>query len=388
MKNHLFKRSAVAAGVALGLASFGAQASHFRGGAMITSVDATGLLTVTATTFWRPSSPSDIDESGAIALGGAGAGSLTQQGAQVNDTSDSRFTRVTSVHTIQLGGAGTYTVTAASCCRVSGIQNFAGGSSTSWALTSSITWDGSSAFTPILFNFSNVQPEVVRGANYNDNLDALAGAPGLTLSYDQALNPVIASQPPGYVINTSTGAMFIPAASTATYADNPTGNVGADYSFSGNIFATNASGRQVGQVEYEWLFDAVNTASNLAPSITDQIINALVGDTINTVVVATDDGLPNPPGALNWTALGLLGGGGTCTNAPTFNTATQAFSWNTAGCTPGNYIYQVQVSDGDKSDFGTLNITLGVRGGNVPEPGTLGLLAAGLMGLGALRRKR
>lgn len=386
MAPQFLKQTAMAASIAaLALTSGLAEASHFRGGAMIASVSASGLLTVNATTFWRTTAVADIDEGGAVQV--SGVGSMTQQGSQVNDTSDSRFTKVTSVHTIQLSGSGLYTINASSCCRVSGIQNFAGGSSTSWQLTSQVRWNGSTAITPILFNFSNVQPEVLRNANYNDNLDALAGAPGLTLNYDQALNPVIGSQPPGYTLNAATGAMFISAANTATYADNPS-NPGADYSFSGNIFATNAAGQLVGQVEYEWLFDAVNTAGNNAPSINDQIINALIGDNIVTTVTASDDGLPTPPGALTWTDIGLLGSLGTCDNAPVFNTATQAFSWNTTGCTAGTYIYQMQTSDGSLTDAGVLTINLAQRGTTVPEPATLSLVALSLFGLSAARRRK
>lgn len=385
MANTNFKLAVMAGGVALALAGTAAEASHFRGAAMIPTVSASGLLTVNATTFWRTTAVADIDESGAISV--AGVGAMSQVGAQVNDTSDSRFTKVTSVHTRQLPGAGLYTLSAGSCCRVSGIRNFAGGSSTSWTMNSAIFWDGSSASTPILFSFSNVQPEVLRGANYVGNLGALGGA-GLTLSYDQALNPVIASQPPGFTINAATGALAIPAASTATYLDNSTGNPGADYSFSGNIFARDATGALRGQVEFEWLFDAVNTSSNTAPTVNDLIINALVGDILNTTVTAIDDGLPTPPGALSWTDIGLLGGLGTCSNAPSFNTATQAFSWNTAGCTPGSYIYQVQASDSLLTDFGTITVNLSTGQQPVPEPATLSLLGLGALVLGAFSRRR
>lgn len=379
MSNPNYKLTAIAAGIAMTLAGTAAEASHFRGGAMVPTVSANGLLTVTATSFWRPTAVADIDEGGSIQ---SSAGSLSQVGSEVTDTSDTRFTKVTSIHTRQLTGAGLYTISASSCCRVSGPINSA---SNTWTMNAAIFWDGSTANAPILFNFSNVQPEIVRGTAYNDNLDALAGA-GLTLSYDQVLNAGISSQPPGFTINTTTGAMHIPAASTtlANYPDNTSGNTGADAAFSGNIKASDGS-----FVEFEWLFDAVATAGNLAPSINDAIINALVGDSLNTVISAVDDGLPNPPGTLTWADIGLLGALGTCSNAPVFNTSTQAFTWDTTNCTPGTFIYQVQTSDSEKSDFGTLTINLSNQGpGVVPEPTTLSLLGLGALSLFAFSRRR
>lgn len=377
MSNPNYKLTALAAGIAMTLVGTAAEASHFRGGAMIPTVSASGLLTVNATSFWRPTGVGDIDEGGPIQ---SNTGSLTQVGSQVNDTSDTRFTKVTSVHTQQLSGAGLYTLSASSCCRVSGPIN---SSSNSWTMNAAIFWNGSTASAPILFNFSNVQPEVVRGLAYNDNLDALAGA-GLTLSYDQVLNGGISSQPPGFTIDPATGAMNIPAGSTtlANYPDNPS-NAGADAAFSGNIKASDGS-----FVEFEWLFDAVATAGNLAPNINDQIIIALVGDTLNSPITATDDGLPNPPGTLTWMDIGLLGTAGTCTNAPTFDPTTQTLAWNTANCTAGTYIYQVQTSDSQKSDFGTYTINLSAGRTAIPEPTTLSLLGLGALGLVAFSRRR
>ena len=375
MSSTKFKLAATVAGVAVALLGTAAQASHFRGGAMVASVSASGLLTVTATSFWRTNSVSDIDESGAIQ---SSQGSLTQVGAQVNDTSDSRFTRVTSTHTRQLTTTGLTTLSASSCCRVTGPSN---SSSNTWTMNSSIFWNGQTANTPILFNFSNVQPEVLRGTAYSGNLGAISGS-GLTLTYDQVLNAGISGQPAGFTVNTATGALSITAAATngPSYVDNGS-NIGADAAFSGNIKASDGS-----FVEFEWLFDGVGALSNLAPTVNDQIINALVGDTVGTTVTGTDDGQPNA--TLTWADIGLLGSLGTCVNTPTFNTATQAFSWNTTGCAVGQYIYQVQASDGSKTDNGTITINVGRQTNQVPEPGILSLLGLGALGLFAASRRR
>ena len=375
MSQPTLKLTVIAAGVALALSGTAAQASHFRGAAMVPSVDANGLLTITTTSFWRNGAANSVSAS----VAGA---SFVGSASRIDDTSDSRFTKSTNVDRYQLPNAGTFAITSGSCCRVEGIRNWAGSSSTSWTMNSAIAWNGSSANTPILFNFSAVQPEVVRGAAYNGNLSAVAGS-GLTLSYDQVLNG-IPSQPPGFTINPSTGALSIPAANTASYLDNSAGNPGADYAFSGNIIASDGS-----RVEFDWLFDAVNTGSNLAPTVNDAIINALVGSTVNTTITGVDDGLPNPPGALSWADLGLLTPLGTCANTPTFNTATQAFSWNTAGCAVGPYIYQVRASDSLLTDVGSITVNLTSDGTpTIPEPATLALLGLGALGMGTFARRR
>lgn len=296
--------------------SLDAQASHFRGGALVPSVNANGLLTIESTTFWRPTFVSQAFPSV------SGIGNAVQTSNTI-DTSDSRFTVRRQTHTIQLPNAGTFDINWPGCCRVAGINNAA---QSSWAMNSKIFWDGSTANTPILFDFAAIQPEVVRGATYNDNLGATSGN-GQTLTYDQALNLNISSQPPGFQIDPNTGALSIPSANTAGYVDN-TSNDGADYAFSGNIF--NADGSQV---EFDWLFDAVDTGSgNLAPDVNDLVVNALVGDLINETITATD---PNTGDTVTLNLSNFFGPG--VNLSPTFtpgasgNPTSGTFAWDTAG---------------------------------------------------------
>lgn len=356
------------------LAACTAEASHFRGAAMIPSVNSSGLLTVTATSFWRPTAVADIDEGGAIFVAG-GVGGMTQVGASVINTSDSRFTQVTSVHQVQLPGAGTYSMAASSCCRVGGIIN---ASENTWTMNSGIYWDGSTANTPIQFNFSAVQPEVVRNQNYVGNLGAVAG-PGLTLTYDQALNQNINSQPAGFTINPTTGALSISGANTNTYLDNPTSNVGADYAFSGNIRASDGS-----FVEFDWLFDAVATSAvNRAPVVDDAVITILQGQSVNHTFTGTDpDGNP-----LTWSFVDFLSALPPALSS-SFNAATQQFTWNSTGSALGTYLAQVRASDGLLTDIGqlTINVVAG-NGGEVPEPGSMLLLASGLSVAALVRRR-
>ncbi len=342
-----------------------AEASHYRGGTLVGSIT-NNVLTVQATTFWRPTF---VDS---VSLGGGFTQTATSQ-----DTSDSRYTvtNQTFTRTLNPGFAQTIDFGYRSCCRVSGVPN----TSSSFGLNSRIVWDGSSNTAPILFDFSSIQPEVLRGANYSDNLGATSGD-GLSLSYSSVLTTGMTSQAPGLVIDSNTGQLTIPASDTANYTDNTTGNIGADVAFAGRINASNGS-----YVTFDWMFDGVGTLSNRAPNVNDVVINALVGNTVQHTMTGSDpDGDP-----LTWSISSFFGPGGASLADVSFNPMTQLFTFNSSGFVPGTYIANIKASDGSLTDTGTITINLSnpPTGNNVPEPSVLLMLMMGLFGVGFYRKK-
>jgi hypothetical protein len=396
MKKPILKTVACAAIVAsMGSVAITAEASHFRGGAMVPTIE-NGILTVVQTTFWRKTTAENNTPT-VTGVGGMGLQS------SVTDTSDSRYDKRTNVYTVNISNTtqGLLSISAGSCCRVATAGSLANWVESSWNLNSSINWDGTDA-APINFDFGTIQPEVSRlaGNDYSQGLNATS-PDALALSYNQNLNLNITSQVPGFTVNTTTGQMtIIGDANRAQITDNTSfsgQNVGADAAFSGNIIASDGS-----MVEFDWMFDGVDAAANQAPMVDDAVINALVGPgPIMHTFTATDpeDGaLLGPPGS--WDPVLVLGAG--FINAlPTFDPNTQMLSWDTTGYAAGTYLIQARAFDSNSvGDFGLLTVNLCNSPNDppcastpppppgVPVPGTLLLMGLGLVGLGWRRSRR
>ncbi|KXI30996.1 PEP-CTERM sorting domain-containing protein [Paraglaciecola hydrolytica] len=377
MKSKQIKIALLAGCIASAMASNLAQASHFRGAAIVPQVDSTGMLTIDAKTFWRFNSTlsNRVD---LLNISGPGLNTVINNDSRTTDTSDVRRLESNQVFSTQLPGAGLYTLSWGSGSWVSGVPNADG----SYGTTSTIFWDGQSANAPIIFDLENIQQEVVRGVAYSDNLDAV----GNGLTYDDThLSIGMFSQANGYSIDAS-GQINMSSATTSGILDNAS-NIGADRAFSGEINAADGS-----SIEFVWLFDAVSTASNNAPSITDLVINALVGDVIDETLVVTDpDGDP-----ITVSFNSIFGPGGIIPGNSTFDPSTWNFMWDTTGFGVGSYVATFNASDGSLTDQGTIRINL-TTGGNpppppppnpAPAPASALLLGIGLLGLVGLRRKK
>jgi hypothetical protein len=362
-------------------------ASHNRGSVLIPSIDANGNLTIDATSFWRTN---NVDDVNSVTITGPVGGSFTlSMGADTLDTSDTRYTRVDESASTNISnlGAGLYTISWGSCCRVSGIPNAGGNMGT----TSTILWDGQTATNPITFDIQNIQPEVVRGSAYSDNL-GVTSANSDTLSYDDTVLTVgFSSQATGYSLS-NTGQINIDAASTATYADNAS-NIGADMAFSGEITARDGSGATTATVQFDWLFDGVAQGANQAPDVIDVIVNASVGDMINTNIMGTDPQMGDlvTLSFVSFTGPGGAIGGSMFTPGMAANPTSGNFVWDSTGFAAGQYVAIISGTDGSLTDQGTItiNLTSGPTGPSpVPLPAGVYLLGAALAGLGAIGRRR
>lgn len=370
MKNNV-KLTLVSAAVAAAFLSSTAHATHFRGAAVVPTVSATGLVSVDATSFWRlqnGTSAGNFPHSGIASLSVSGGVGSVSRTTVTQNTSDSRRAAVFEDFSFQLPSAGLYTISWGSSSWVGGVPNASG----SYGTTSSIFWDGSNANSPIVFDIENIQQEVVRGTTYSDNLDVIGN-----VTYDDThLSTGMSSQAAGYSID-ATGQITI---TNPQFADN-SGNDGADQAFSGTIDAADGS-----SVEFVWLFDAVDTGTvtNQAPTVVDDVVNALVGDTISETIVMTDPDLDTVTGSF----VSFLDSSGGAVNASTysFTPGTYAFEWDSTGFAAGTYQAVFEGTDGSLTDRGTLTINLTEPVAAVSAPSIFAL--GGLAGLFVFRSRR
>ncbi|MEM7472270.1 MAG: VPLPA-CTERM sorting domain-containing protein [Pseudomonadota bacterium] len=383
--------SSIILGAAVAATALPAAASHNRGSVLIPTIDGNGNLTVETTSFWRTTFPDRVSRITIEAPDGTSVTRTTLN--QSTDTADTRWYRTDDDYTGSLSGlfgasatAGVYTISWDSCCRVGGLPS---GANEDMGTTSTILWDGQNAVDPITFDIQNIQPNVVRGAPYSDNLD-VTSADGNALSYNDAYTPVgITTQATGFAIDGS-GQISIAGADTATYADNPSAqNIGADIAFYGAIVASDG-GTEVANVQFDWVFDGVDQGSNQVPDVADVVINAMVGDAINTLITATD---PNgDPIALS--QLSFNGPGGSIAGSMFLDNGddTGTFTWDSTGFAVGTYIATILGNDGGLTDQGTVTINLTAGGGTgptpVPLPAGMVLMLSGLAGLGFARKFR
>jgi len=397
IRTTLASAGAIALVAGLGAAPV-AEASHGRGAAIVPSVDATGTLTLDMASFWRREGSTPVCTfphdciSGTVSKVGGGFSSSFGTGTTSQDLSDARRAEVRQTSTVDIstGGSGLYEIEWGSCCWQGGVDNL---SSSSYGTRSTIFWDGSTASQPIVFDLENIQQEVVRGQAYSDNLDAIA-ASGLVLSYGDTTsgNTGVAGKAPGQDLDSSGNLTITAAATTSSYPDN--GTTGADVAFQGKITASTATGDERGSIEFYWVFDGVDQGSqpNQTPTVSDIVVNATVGDTINEMVTGTD---PDVGDTVTLSLSNFFGPGGIAPGNETFtstpgNPANGTFTWDSTGFGVGTYIATIFGTDGTVGDNGT--ITINLTSGTVPPiplPASAFLLgAAGLSLFGLSRRRR
>lgn len=366
------KTTIAGAAIAIAMAS-PAQASHFRGAALVPSVNASGMLTINAKSFWRITSPGYVNSvqiSGGVLTS---TGNITGASRTLDTTSDIRRAEANETFSYQLPGAGLYTLDWGSCCWVGGIDN---ANESSFSTQSKIYWDGSTANSPIIFDLENIQQEVVNNTPYSDNLDVIGN-----VSYDDTyVSQSMTRQAAGFSID-STGQINIPS---PNFPDN-TRNIGADQAFSGRITASDDS-----MVEFVWLFDSVSQQSNnLAPTVVDTVVNALVGDAVSGTLNITDpDGDP-----LSASLVAFQDSLGNLLSGFNFDPSTFNFSWNTAGLAAGTYYATFQGSDGSLTDRGiyTFNLSTSQSQGpsnSVSEPAPALLAGLGALAMLGIRRRK
>jgi len=139
--------------------------------------------------------------------------------------------------------------------------------------------------------------------------------------------------------------------------------------------------------------NSISITNQNIPATVDnhEVFNVMANDPGNNPVTHTFNAT-NPDGdSLTWSGFAFAsympaygGNGAGPIVAATFDTGTQAFSWNTTGSPRGIYVWNVGVSDGEASDQGTITVHVTA----VPEPSIALLCGLAIFGLTGVVRHR
>jgi hypothetical protein len=298
-------------------------ATHFRGGTMSATINAGGVVTITAETRWRKGGePDEIFPLSGIVRPNVGNNSnplpefdvldgttrailrtsrTTSSGfnsaLQIDmsgtttaiDSSDPQFDIRRQVFTVDLPGLGLgtghYILYWVDGDWVDAVANLS--YPAHFSLECAIIYDGSPHSTPQIT--APIPHLVTKGLEYKENLGA-TGSSALSYSFivgsaDPFFGP--SSQIPGITLNNS-GQVDIPASSTSTLRDiNPAGQPGADYVF--DVRITDADGESV---EEDVLLDVITPNDVQAIAITEPDPNGVVENVPAIPVVIVQNNTP------------------------------------------------------------------------------------------------
>lgn len=135
-------------------------------------------------------------------------------------------------------------------------------------------------------------------------------------------------------------------------------------------------------------FPITGGGGGTGPTVADYLnSDATLNKVVATTITATGDAPITWGNLTNFSytpGFGALPAAPGLSKQPTWNPATQAFSWDTSGSTRGTYVWNVQATNGVSNDTGS--ITVEVR--TVPEPATLVMIGLAAFGCVGIARRR